>query len=68
MAIRITKVYTRTGDKGFTKLVGGKKVAKDAARIEAYGTIDELNSILGLAPWVANWPLRPTFPTTACSE
>jgi cob(I)alamin adenosyltransferase len=49
MAIRITKVYTRTGDKGFTKLVGGKKVAKDAARIKAYGTIDELNSVLGLA-------------------
>ena len=49
MAIRITKVYTRTGDKGFTKLVGGKKVPKDAARIEAYGTIDELNSVLGLA-------------------
>ena len=49
MAIRITKVYTRTGDKGFTKLVGGKKIPKDAARIEAYGTIDELNSVLGLA-------------------
>ncbi len=49
MAIRITKVYTRTGDKGFTKLVGGKKVPKDAARIEAYGTIDELNAVLGLA-------------------
>jgi cob(I)alamin adenosyltransferase len=49
MAIRITKVYTRTGDKGLTKLVGGKKVAKDEARIEAYGTIDELNSVLGLA-------------------
>ena len=49
MAIRITKVYTRTGDKGFTKLVGGKKVAKDATRVEAYGTIDELNSIIGLA-------------------
>jgi cob(I)alamin adenosyltransferase len=49
MAIRITKVYTRTGDKGFTKLVGGKKVPKDATRIEAYGTIDELNSVLGLA-------------------
>jgi cob(I)alamin adenosyltransferase len=49
MAIRITKVYTRAGDKGFTKLVGGKKVPKDAARIEAYGTIDELNSVLGLA-------------------
>jgi cob(I)alamin adenosyltransferase len=49
MAIRITKVYTRVGDKGFTKLVGGKKVPKDTARIEAYGTIDELNSVLGLA-------------------
>jgi cob(I)alamin adenosyltransferase len=49
MAIRITKVYTRTGDKGSTKLVGGKKVAKDTARIEAYGTIDELNAVLGLA-------------------
>ena len=49
MAIRITKVYTRTGDKGFTKLVGGKKVPKDAARIAAYGTLDELNSALGLA-------------------
>lgn len=49
MAIRITKVYTRTGDKGFTKLVGGKKVPKDATRIESYGTIDELNSVLGLA-------------------
>jgi cob(I)alamin adenosyltransferase len=49
MAIRITKVYTRTGDKGETALVGGKRVAKDALRIEAYGTIDELNSIVGLA-------------------
>ena len=49
MAIRITKVYTRTGDKGFTKLVGGKKVPKDAPRIAAYGTLDELNSVLGLA-------------------
>jgi cob(I)alamin adenosyltransferase len=49
MAIRITKVYTRAGDKGFTKLVGGKKVAKDTTRIESYGTIDELNSVLGLA-------------------
>jgi len=49
MAIRITRVYTRTGDKGGTRLVGGKKVPKDAPRIEGYGTIDELNSILGLA-------------------
>ncbi len=49
MAIRITKVYTRTGDTGSTKLVGGKKVRKDSLRIEAYGTIDELNAILGVA-------------------
>ena len=47
--IRITKVYTKTGDKGETALVGGKRVPKDAPRIEAYGTIDELNSIVGLA-------------------
>lgn len=49
MAIRITRVYTRTGDKGNTGLVGGKRVPKDALRIEAYGTIDELNSVVGLA-------------------
>ena len=47
--VRITRVYTRTGDGGQTALVGGKRVAKDAQRIEAYGTIDELNSIIGLA-------------------
>ena len=47
--VRITKVYTRTGDKGSTRLVGGKKIPKDAARIEAYGTLDELNSVMGLA-------------------
>jgi cob(I)alamin adenosyltransferase len=49
MAVRITRVYTRTGDKGETSLVGGKRVPKDSPRIEAYGTIDELNSIVGLA-------------------
>lgn len=47
--IRITKVYTRTGDRGETALVGGKRVAKDSPRIDAYGTVDELNSIVGLA-------------------
>ena len=47
--VRITRVYTRTGDKGETGLVGGKRVPKDSPRIEAYGTIDELNSIVGLA-------------------
>jgi cob(I)alamin adenosyltransferase len=49
MAVRITRVYTRAGDKGETGLVGGKRVPKDSPRIEAYGTIDELNSIVGLA-------------------
>ena len=47
--VRITKVYTRTGDKGETALVGGKRVSKDSLRIEAYGTIDELNSVVGIA-------------------
>lgn len=49
MAIRINRVYTRTGDKGETRLVGGAAVRKDSARVEAYGTVDELNSVLGLA-------------------
>lgn len=47
--VRITKVYTRTGDRGETGLVGGKRVAKDSLRVEAYGVIDELNSTVGLA-------------------
>jgi cob(I)alamin adenosyltransferase len=49
MAINITRVYTRTGDAGTTALVGGERVAKDSRRVECYGEIDELNSILGLA-------------------
>ena len=48
MAIRITRVYTRGGDQGETALVGGRRVAKDSQRIVAYGTIDELNSSLGI--------------------
>jgi len=46
--VRLTRIYTRTGDKGTTRLVGGQEVPKDAVRIEAYGTVDELNAILGL--------------------
>jgi len=42
------KIYTKTGDEGFTSLYGGKRVTKNHARIEAYGTIDELNAFLGL--------------------
>jgi len=42
------KIYTKTGDKGTTSLIGGKKVSKGDLRIEAYGTVDELNSYIGL--------------------
>jgi len=42
------KVYTKTGDKGYTSLLGGTKVFKNNLRIEAYGTLDELNSFVGL--------------------
>jgi cob(I)alamin adenosyltransferase len=48
MPIRITRVYTRTGDAGDTALVGGRRVPKDSPRIVAYGTIDELNAIVGI--------------------
>jgi len=46
---RITKVYTRTGDDGTTSLGGGRRVPKDSDRIGAYGTVDELNSAIGVA-------------------
>jgi len=50
-----TRIYTRTGDKGMTGLVGGGRVKKSAPRIETYGTLDELSSALG----VARATLRP---------
>jgi cob(I)alamin adenosyltransferase len=49
MPIRITRVYTRAGDSGETALVGGRRVPKDSPRIEAYGSVDELNAVIGLA-------------------
>ena len=48
MSVYLSRIYTKTGDKGQTALVGGKMVAKDSPRIEAYGTVDELNAILGI--------------------
>jgi cob(I)alamin adenosyltransferase len=47
--VRINRVYTRTGDTGTTRLVGGQEVQKTHPRIAAYGTVDELNATLGLA-------------------
>jgi cob(I)alamin adenosyltransferase len=47
--VSLTRIYTKAGDGGETRLVGGHKVAKDDPRIEAYGTVDELDAFTGLA-------------------
>ncbi|MEQ1946572.1 MAG: cob(I)yrinic acid a,c-diamide adenosyltransferase [Bryobacteraceae bacterium] len=47
--IALNRIYTKRGDAGETSLVGGQRVPKDVARIEAYGTVDELNACLGVA-------------------
>ena len=47
--VKINRVYTRSGDEGYTSLVGGVRVPKDSLRIETYGTADELNSVIGAA-------------------
>jgi cob(I)alamin adenosyltransferase len=46
---RLTKIYTKTGDAGLTGLGGGQRVPKDSQRVETYGTVDELNSQIGVA-------------------
>lgn len=46
---RLDRIYTKTGDAGMTGLGGGRRVAKDAPRVAAYGTVDELNSAIGVA-------------------
>ncbi|MEG2276999.1 MAG: cob(I)yrinic acid a,c-diamide adenosyltransferase [Odoribacter sp.] len=50
------KIYTKTGDKGLTSLIGGTRVAKNSTRLEAYGQVDELNSYLGM---IRAFPLSP---------
>lgn len=50
------KIYTKTGDKGMTSLIGGKRVAKNSIRLESYGTVDELNSYLGM---IRSFPIDP---------
>ena len=46
---RLTKIYTKTGDEGMTGLAGGQRVPKDSQRVATYGTVDELNSQIGVA-------------------
>ena len=46
--MRLTKIYTRTGDAGKTRLAGGQEVWKDSVRVDAYGTVDELNASIGV--------------------
>jgi cob(I)alamin adenosyltransferase len=62
--MRITQVYTRTGDAGTTHLVGGQEVPKDHRRVSAYGSLDELNAVLGLARAF----LRPGMPEGAAAR
>jgi cob(I)alamin adenosyltransferase len=60
MANRLTKIYTRTGDDGTTGLGTGERVPKDSARVEAIGTVDELNCALGSLLAVNNLPSEVT--------
>jgi cob(I)alamin adenosyltransferase len=57
--VRLNRIYTKAGDGGETRLVGGQKVAKNSVRIEAYGTVDELSSCLGLARAALATPAVP---------
>ncbi len=56
MGNRLSKIYTRTGDDGTTGLGDGNRVRKDAARVEAYGTVDEANSAIGVVLAVPGLP------------
>ena len=57
--LAINRVYTRTGDAGETSLVGGQRVPKESRRIDAYGTVDELNAFVGAARATAAEPAHP---------
>jgi len=57
--LAINRVYTRKGDAGETSLVGGQRVPKESRRIDAYGTVDELNSFVGVARTTAAEPAHP---------
>ena len=57
--VRLNRIYTKAGDGGDTRLVGGQKVRKDALRIEAYGTVDELSACIGIARTALSEPNAP---------
>ncbi len=57
--VRLNRIYTKTGDAGQTRLVGGQKVGKDTLRIECYGTVDELSACLGLVRTALETPPMP---------
>jgi cob(I)alamin adenosyltransferase len=57
--VRLNRIYTRAGDKGETRLVGGQKVGKDSLRLECYGTVDELMACLGLVRTALEQPGAP---------
>jgi cob(I)alamin adenosyltransferase len=57
--VRLNRIYTKAGDGGQTRLVGGQKVDKDSLRIEAYGTVDELSSCIGLGRTALESPGAP---------
>jgi cob(I)alamin adenosyltransferase len=60
MGNRLSKIYTRTGDDGTTGLGDGSRVPKDRARVEAYGSVDELNSVVGVLLAVPDLPKEVT--------
>lgn len=57
--VALNRIYTKRGDAGETSLVGGQRLPKDALRIECYGTVDELNSFLGIARTTADELVAP---------
>src|SRR5688572_17702399 len=59
LMVRLNRIYTKTGDGGQTRLVGGQQVAKDSPRIETYGTVDELMACLGLVRTALETPPIP---------
>ncbi len=67
MGNRLSKIYTRTGDDGSTGLGDGSRVPKENLRVEAYGTVDEANSAIGVVLSVATLPPQSRAASPKCS-